>query len=29
VAYKEQNMDERRKILDELAKQGQDLKMGY
>lgn len=29
VEYKEQSMDERRKILDKLAKQGQELKMGY
>ena len=29
VEYKEQSMDERRKILDELAKQSQELKMGY
>lgn len=29
VAYKEQSMGERRKALDELAAQAQDLKMGY
>ncbi len=29
VAYKEQSMDERRKVLDELAAQAQELKMGY
>lgn len=29
VAYKEQSMDERRAALDELAKQAQDLNMGY
>ena len=29
VAYKDQSMDERRKILDELAKQAQGLDMGY
>ena len=29
VAYKEQSMDERRKALDELAKQAQELNMGY
>jgi excisionase family DNA binding protein len=29
VAYKEQSMGERRKALDELAKQAQDLNMGY
>lgn len=29
VEYKEQSMDERRKVLDELAKQAQELKMGY
>jgi len=29
VAYKEQSMDERRKVLDELSAQAQELKMGY
>ena len=29
VAYKEQSMDERRKALDELSAQAQELKMGY
>jgi len=29
VAYKEQSMDERRTALDELAKQAQELNMGY
>ena len=29
VAYKEQSMDERRKALDELAKQAQEMNMGY
>jgi len=29
VSYKEQSMDERSKVLDELAKQAQELKMGY
>lgn len=29
VAYKEQSMDERRKAVDELAKQAQELNMGY
>lgn len=29
VAYEEQSMGERRKALDELAAQAQDLKMGY
>lgn len=29
VAYKEQSMGERRKTLDELAKQAQELNMGY
>jgi len=29
VAYKEQSIGERRKALDELAKQAQDLNMGY
>jgi excisionase family DNA binding protein len=29
VTYKEQSMDERRKALDELAKQAQELNMGY
>lgn len=29
VAYKEQSMAERRKTLDELAAQAQELKMGY
>ena len=29
VTYKDQSMDERRKILDELATQAQELDMGY
>ena len=29
VAYKEQSMEERRKALDELSAQAQELKMGY
>ncbi len=29
VVYKQQNMDERRKALDELSAQAQELKMGY
>jgi len=29
VIYKEQSMDERRKILDELSAQAQELNMGY
>lgn len=29
VLYKEQSMGERQKVLDELASQGQELKMGY